>query len=98
MELEDEDLLWDWFTENYEAISDKIPDMFKAYLPYFAGGCTTSRIAVAEEFFAEPEHSAPGQDRILEKVAEQTTDCDKLREREGASVIAYLRQFERADR
>lgn len=98
MSLENPDLLWNWFTHNYEDISDKIPEMFQAYLPYFSMACNRDRIEVAREFFSQPEHEAQGQDRILEKVEEQTLQCAGLREREGASVREYLQQWARADR
>ncbi len=41
-------------------------------------------------FFAMPEHSVPGTQQQLAKVADQVTDCVSLREREGAAVAKYL--------
>ena len=84
------DRLWNWFVENYDQIVEKMPPAFKAYMPYFAGGCEEERLVAAREFFAQPEHQAPGQERQLERVAEGVRECVELRGREGESVRAFL--------
>jgi hypothetical protein len=87
-------MLWDWMTTNYDAILEKIPEMFMIYMPYFAQGCSRERLVAAEAFFADPEHHVTGQEKEMAKVAEGVNDCASLRDREGEAVAAYLREFE----
>ena len=70
-------------TENYDAIKARLPPMFLAFMPHFAGGCSEERAASASAFFAEPGHAAPGTDKEMAKVAEAVRDCAALRSREG---------------
>jgi alanyl aminopeptidase len=91
------DKVFRWMTENYEDITARFPAVFASYLPYFAGGCSSERLAVAQRFFAEPEHNVDGTDSNMNKVEEQVIDCVNLREREGAAVAEYLsRRSQRA--
>ena len=84
------DITWNWMRKNYDTIMKRVPPMFAAFLPYYAGGCSQPRLAEAETFFAEPAHAAPGTSKELAKVAEGVTDCVGLRAREGARVKAFL--------
>ncbi|MDH3198460.1 MAG: M1 family metallopeptidase, partial [Candidatus Krumholzibacteria bacterium] len=80
--------IWAWLTENYDTIAGRVPEMFRAYMPYFASGCSEERLAAARAFFADPAHSVDGTDKNMQKVAEQVTDCVNLREREGDAVAS----------
>jgi hypothetical protein len=82
--------MWDWFVANYDRIVELMPPQFKTYMPFFAGGCEEERLVAAREFFAVEEHQAPGQDRIMERVAEGVKECADLRRREGPTIAAYL--------
>ena len=84
------DRMWTWFVANYDEIVELMPPQFKTYMPFFAGGCEEERLVAAREFFAVEEHQAPGQDRIMERVAEGVTECADLRRREGPSVEEFL--------
>jgi hypothetical protein len=84
------DLTWNWMRKNYDTIMKRVPPMYAAFLPYYAGGCSQPRLAEAETFFAEPAHAAPGTAKELAKVAEGVNDCVELRAREGARVKAFL--------
>jgi alanyl aminopeptidase len=85
-----EDYIYNWIVENYDAFTSRMPDQFRAFLPFIASGCSSERLAAARAFFAEPEHNYPGTDVQLAKVADQVTDCSGLREREGEAVEEYL--------
>ena len=85
-----EDRPYRFMTENYDAIRAKLPPMFLAFMPQFAGGCSEERVTRARAFFADERHSAPGSEREMAKVAAAVKDCAALRSREGASVAAYL--------
>jgi len=87
---EDEGLVWSWFVDNYDVMTARLPEMYRAYMPYFAGGCDAERLEAARVFFAEEEHQATGLDTQLAKVAEGVEDCVSLREREGSSVDKFL--------
>lgn len=82
--------MWDWFVKNYDRIVELMPPQFKTYMPFFAGGCQEERLVAAREFFAIEEHQAPGQDRIMERVAEGVMECVNLRRREGPTVSEFL--------
>jgi aminopeptidase 2 len=84
------DLTWNWMRKNYDTIMKRVPPMYAAFLPLYAGGCSPTRLAEAETFFAEPAHAPPGTSKELAKAAEGVTDCVGLREREGARVKAFL--------
>jgi len=84
------DITWNWLRKNYDTIMKRVPPMYAAFMPYYAGGCSQPRLAEAETFFGEPAHAAPGAAKELAKVAEGVTDCVELRAREGARVKAFL--------
>ncbi|MEP7027768.1 MAG: M1 family aminopeptidase [Candidatus Eisenbacteria bacterium] len=84
------DLTWNWMRANYGTILKRVPPMYGAFLPRYADGCSPSRLAEADAFFAEPGHAPPGAAKELAKVAEGVEDCIGLREREGARVQAFL--------
>jgi alanyl aminopeptidase len=82
--------MWNWFVKNYDRIVELMPPQFKTYMPFFAGGCEEERLVAAREFFAIEDHQAPGQDRIMERVAEGVMECVDLRRREGPTVTEFL--------
>jgi alanyl aminopeptidase len=84
------DKLYKWITDNYDVITSAIPPEFAAYMPQFASGCSSERLAAARQFFSEPEHNVDGTDNQLSKVSDRVMDCVNLREREGAAVADYL--------
>jgi len=59
-------------------------------MPYFADGCSSSRIDAAKSFFADPEHAPPGTSKELARVSESVDDCVDLDLREGATVRSYV--------
>lgn len=79
-----------WMTENYNAITQRIPVMFYPYLTRFAGGCSEQRLDAARAFFSDPERQVPGVQLELDKTASQVMDCVSLRDREGPAVTQYL--------
>jgi alanyl aminopeptidase len=91
--LKNEESLFQWSTENYEAITSRLPREFAAFMPMFASGCSAERLAAARAFYSEPAHQVPGTLRQLEKVGEAITDCVSLRQREGQAVADYLRKL-----
>ncbi len=91
--LQNEGLLFQWSTENYEAITSRIPREFAAFMPMLARGCSAKRLAAARAFYSDPARQVPGTLRQLEKVGEAITDCISLRQREGQAVADYLRKL-----
>jgi hypothetical protein len=59
-------------------------------MPDLAGGCSLERLEAAKKFFADPAHAVSGSELELAKTEDQVKDCAGLRQREGASVAAYL--------
>ena len=84
------DLRFRWFTQNYPAISSRIPPIFMSNLPFIAAGCETDRIIAAKTFFKDPRHRVEGTLEELAKVEEQVNDCVKLRSREQEKVARFL--------
>jgi alanyl aminopeptidase len=89
----DADRMFEWVTENYASLTERLPEMMLAFMPAVAGGCSAERLDAAEKFFADPQHQVDGTQANLRKVAEQVTDCIRLRAREGQAVRAYLTEF-----
>jgi hypothetical protein len=87
------DRLYEWMTNNYDTILERIPPIYGSYMTYFAGGCSDTRLASAREFFSDPAHQVSGTDKMLAKVTDQVNDCLNLREREGEAVSRYLREI-----
>ncbi|MCH9651992.1 MAG: M1 family metallopeptidase [Deltaproteobacteria bacterium] len=91
------DSFFHWFTENYDRIAERLPEIFMGFLPYVASGCSQERLDKAKVFFAAPEHQAPGTERTLLLVSETVTDCLRLRQREEASARAFLANYGSGD-
>lgn len=89
----DSGMVWDWFVASFDRMTARLPEPFKAYMPFFAGGCDAKRLEAAKVFFAEDGHSVEGTEVQLGKVAESVTDCVSLREREGEAVGRFLQQY-----
>jgi alanyl aminopeptidase len=81
---------WTWMTSHYEEIAKRLPADFIIFMPYFAAGCSETRLDAAKKFFADPQHAPAGTDRELAKVEEGVRDCARLSAREGDAVRRYL--------
>jgi alanyl aminopeptidase len=81
---------WTWMTAHYDEIAKRLPADFIIFMPYFAAGCSETRLAAAKTFFADPHHAPAGTDRELAKVEEGVRDCAGLATREGDAVRRYL--------
>ncbi len=88
-----QEYIFTWLQKNYEAITSKMPPMFKTFLPFFAGGCSGELLAEANTFFMDSTRYVKGVERQLGRVSDQVNDCVGLREREGPAVAAYLRSL-----
>ena len=84
--------LFEWMMTNRDELIAQTTPTAAAFMPTYAGGCDTERLAKAKEFFAEPAHQAPGVNMMLAQVSDAVTDCSNLKEREGAPVRAFLHQ------
>jgi alanyl aminopeptidase len=84
--------VFEWMTSNYETIVGKLPPVYAAYMPYVGSGCDAVRLEKEKAFFANSAHQAPGTEIEMARLAERTTDCVGLRDREGQSVTRYLTQ------
>jgi alanyl aminopeptidase len=86
------DRVFEWLTENFEAVTSRVPPVYKSLMPFIVRGCSRSRLEAAHIFFAKPENRVEGTEESLQQVADEVLDCVNLREREGASVAEYLQQ------
>jgi len=81
---------WPFVQKNYATLLARIPPMYGAFMPVYAGGCSAERLEEGKKFFADPDHQPPGYAKELARIAEGVGNCLDLREREGARVKAYL--------
>jgi alanyl aminopeptidase len=83
------DQVFEWMRANLETILGRMPPLFHSALANVALGCERERVAQAREVFAA--RKVEGVEQELAKVDERVEECVALREREAASVGAYLR-------
>jgi alanyl aminopeptidase len=87
------DLVFSWFTENYAAVTARLPDAALTLLPHLASGCEPARLQQARAFFLSArsgDRQITGVAEELAKVDAQVRDCVALRQREGAAVARFL--------
>lgn len=84
------DQVFSWFTQNYAAITARLPDAALVRLPHLASGCEPARLQEARSFFLAPGRRSPATDEELAKVDAQVRDCAALQKREGAAVARFL--------
>jgi len=84
-------LVWRWATENFKTIVERIPVNYGVNLVRYAGACSADLLEPARAFFSAPGHDLPGIDTEIRKVADEVSDCSRLRRREQPAVAAFLR-------
>ena len=84
-----------WMTANYARLAKRLPPELMGFMPFFASGCSTDRLAAARAFFGQPAHHASGTEQSLGRVAAQVEECRGLRAREGETVKRFLEETER---
>jgi len=94
---EKEMMIFNWMMANYDTIARRIPKTSLPGMARWGGGCSLEKLATAREFFTHESRKLEETEQILNRVAAQVNDCVGLREREGASVAAYLKQFDLAN-
>jgi alanyl aminopeptidase len=87
------DRVWEWTTRNYTTLMSRMPPLYAHSLAWFAGGCSPTLLDRARAFFSEPDHSPPGNDQELAKVADEVMDCVSLKTREEAAVTRFFDQW-----
>ncbi len=90
-------MIFDWMMENYDIIAKRIPKTALPGMARFGGGCSLEKLQRAREFFTHESRILEETEMILARVTSQVNDCVNLREREGASVTAFLKQFTAGD-
>ncbi len=88
--------VFEWVTQNYDAIMKKLPPVYAVYLPYMGSSCEKDQLEKTRVFYSAPEHTAPGMEPELARVLEAGNDCIGLRSREGKAVESYLTQLGQA--
>ncbi len=90
---EKEMMIFNWVMENYGIIAKRIPEANLPGMARFGGGCSHEKLQKAREFFTHESRILKETNIILARVSDQVSDCVNLREREGESVAAFLKQF-----
>ena len=86
--------VFDWLISNYDRILEKSPQWRQDDFPWFVDGPSLALLNRAEDFFNDPIHLQHGQQNELAKVADKVRLRVKIREKEGAAIIEYLRGIE----
>jgi alanyl aminopeptidase len=84
------DRVFDWLLKNYDSVAARMPPLYLPMLAQLGGGCDSKRLEKAQAFFSQPGIAVEGTERQMQKTAAEVHDCVSLREREAASVRAYL--------
>ena len=85
--------MFQWMLAHYDKLATRIPPPALRFLPMMGGGCSRERLEATQAFFSAPEHSVPGGEQTLERVADAVHSCLSLRDREGTAVWNYLRSL-----
>jgi len=85
------DRIYRWMSSNYDSVVTRIPRHMVTRLVPVIRGCSSERVQSAEQFFAEPAHSFPGEKFTLSRIADGTDDCVRMSQRDGARFGAYLK-------
>ncbi len=85
-------ILWTWFTTNYDAIITFLGDKSARRMPGMASGfCNAEGRKTASDFFAGVTQT-PGMQRNLDLTLERIDQCQRLREVNGAPLKAYFKK------
>lgn len=87
------DLVVGWMITHYAQIYERIPPPNRAYMAYYASGCSLERLDRVTAWLTEPELSIPGIEDRLARVAESVHDCVNLKGREAVSVNNFISQY-----
>ena len=82
-----------WMIEHFDVISSRIPPPSRAYIAYYASGCSEARLKTVSDFLTQPELGIPGIETRLARVAEGVRDCVDLRAREETAVAEFLAKY-----
>ncbi len=82
---------WNWFKENYDALSKALPEKKAAGFPYLASGfCSAQKEEEVRNFFAKKVENLPGGPGNLKETLERISLCHSLVEAQKKSVEAFL--------
>jgi alanyl aminopeptidase len=84
------DLVFQWLTEHYAEVAERVPPQFSARILRLAQSCSSARLETTRAFFAEPEHHVQNGDREMERMSESIRECDGLHERESKRVENFF--------
>ncbi len=84
------DVVFKSLIDNFDHLKAKVPAERFSSIWRYIGGCSQERVDAAQAFFAKDDHTIPGIEQTLKRVADATTDCLNLRKREGNAVNNYL--------
>jgi len=87
------ELAYKFVVDNYDAISNKLPAMYRPYMAFtLVALCDDTRKAEAEKFFRPRIEKLDGGPRILAQALEQLSLCSAAKQAQTPGVIAYLKK------
>ena len=79
--------------DNYDAISNKLPEMFRPYIAFtFVALCDDTKRPEIEAFFKPRIDKLDGGPRIMAQALEQLDLCSAARKAQTPGVIAFLKR------
>jgi aminopeptidase N/puromycin-sensitive aminopeptidase len=84
---------WQWLTEHYDQLVQKLGTKTALGLPRMAGSfCSQEQLAEVKEFFAEHKGVPEGTERNLNLALEDIERCVRQREAIREPLKAYLKE------
>jgi len=85
---------WDWFKQNYDALSAKLPEPARPYMIRIAGGfCDEEHAGDVQAFFADKTKNIRGGPRVLKATIDKIRSCAHLRAAQQPSAVAFLKKL-----
>jgi aminopeptidase N len=85
------DVAYRFVVDNFDAISNKLPPMYRPFLAYtLTALCDDTRKAEVEQFFRPRIEKLDGGPRILAQALEQLSLCSAAKKAQTPGVVAYL--------
>jgi alanyl aminopeptidase len=82
---------WQWVQENFDRLTEALPDRFQNFLPYVASGFCDPQQAAELTALMEPRlEQMPGAKRALDQSLEYIGQCAALRDHQAASARAFF--------
>ncbi len=82
---------WNWFTDNFDAVLARMPDVRRQSAPNMASGfCSDDKAAAVKTFFESQSEKIPGYERPLAQTVEAIELCASFKKAKGKELAVAL--------